>query len=668
MSRRWCDFQGSLARVLGINIALIGPGGKRIAFFNGLPFHYDYDHSPELTGLLEGYFYRLTGLSKRKGESKVIEDPLGILVVPVFLEGGLFLVLFGGLNKEKKLCRQIFLERLKNYGFPKAEEISAKIRTIPPVELQRKADSIGRICRLLTRALSKTEKLEEKTTLLAVIDEINKLAATLFSPKIFDLNRILELVVSLLIILCDADGGWAFSFCSTGGATVYRGADKTGFLKGLEGKWLAAVEQGKDPVKAIKQRFASGAKRGSGYLAIEKFCVQTGDSQICLGVVRSRNRYVKTVLSSLAQQSLIALEAFSLYTLLRQQLGILLNSVRHGIIVINNRGNIMLVNRAVADILTGYKIALSPGKPLEGMGICQSIKMAIHNAITGGEYALRKKSVLGESKNLGYISWDVTPLMRNDKIIGAILVIEDITENESLRTLKEDWERLTTASEVAAGIAHEIRNPLSTAGAAIQLLERVSEVDRRKELLDKISAELERMNNILTDFLNLSKPKSNLLLEQVNLLGVIEDMKYLFKSEAYLHNVELTINHAQSFPPVMGEVIGLKQVFLNIVKNAIEALMGKSVSEGRCLVISLDSDDNYACVSFEDNGPGISPEYLRVIKRPFFTTKKSGTGLGLSISSSIIKRMGGELRFESESGRGTKVSVLLPLGTKNDKK
>ena len=96
--------------------------------------------------------------------------------------------------------------------------------------------------------------------------------------------------------------------------------------------------------------------------------------------------------------------------------------------------------------------------------------------------------------------------------------------------------------------------------------------------------------------------------------------------------------------------------------------MSKSVSEGRRLVISFDFDDNNACVSFEDNGPGISPEHLRIIQRPFFTTKKSGTGLGLSISASIIKRMGGELCFESYSGRGTKVSVLLPLGAKNDKK
>lgn len=668
LSRRWCDFQDSLAHMLGINIAVIGPGGKLIALYNGLPFHYDYYHSPELTGLIEGYLIKLTRFSNRRGESKVVEDPLGILAVPVPLEGGLFLVLSGGLNKEKKLCRQFFLERLKEYGLPKAKEISARIRTISPVELQKKAGSVGTIYRLLNHALSKTKKLEEKTTLLAVIDEINKLTATLFGPRFFDLNRFLGLVVSSLIILCDADGGFAFCLSDTGGATVYRGTDKEGFLKGLENKWLTAVEQGKNPIKAIKQHISSGAKKGLGDFAIEKFCVKIKDFLICLGVVCSRSRYVKTVLSSFAQQSLIALEVFSLYALLRQQLGIILNSVRHGIIVINNRGNIMLVNRAVADILAGYGIALLPGKPLDGLGMCQAIKMAIHNAITAGEYTLQKKSVLGEGKNLRYISWDVTPLMRSDKIIGAILVIEDITESESLHTLKEDWERLTTASEVAAGIAHEIRNPLSTAGAAIQLLEKVSEAGRRKELLGKISTELKRMNNILTDFLNLSKPKSNLVLEQVDLLGLIEEMEYLFQSEAYLHNVELIIKRPQSFPPVIGEIIGLKQVFLNIEKNAIEALMSKSVSEGRRLVISFDFDDNNACVSFEDNGPGISPEHLRIIQRPFFTTKKSGTGLGLSISASIIKRMGGELCFESYSGRGTKVSVLLPLGAKNDKK
>ncbi|NLL20587.1 MAG: hypothetical protein GX263_02460, partial [Firmicutes bacterium] len=379
---------------------------------------------------------------------------------------------------------------------------------------------------------------------------------------------------------------------------------------------------------------------------------------------------VKTALSFLARQALIALELFGQYNLLNHYFEILLNSVCHSIVMINKKGNIILINTAAANYFTAQGIALSPGKPFEELELCQPMKSALRRAISDGESSLQKNYVFGEGNTLSYINWDVIPLMHQGVISGAALVVEDVTENESLRSLRDDWERLTTASEVAAGIAHEVRNPLSTAGAAIQLLKSVNEEDRRQELLGKISTELERMNNILTDFLNLSKPKDNLVLEQVDLVRVIEEMEFIFKSEAFLHNVKLKINYSfsEGFPKVMGEITGLKQVFLNIAKNAVEAVSDKDASEGGRLDISLHYDDSYAWVSFEDNGPGISPEYLSIIQRPFFTTKKKGTGLGLSISSSIIKRMGGELRFHSEPGRGTAVHVLLPVSTQNDKK
>lgn len=669
ISSQGLEFLRFLAQLLDVSIGIIGPEGKLISLFTGISFIADYDRFPALIGLLEGFFYKLTQVTPKKGESEVFEDPLGILVAAVRLESGFCLVLAGGLNKEKKLCRQDFLKRLKDYGVSEAEVISSGMRTISVEELKKIADRIQATYRWFTNLLSENKKLREGKMLLEAIDKINRRTVTLLCSEHCDLKRILDLVVKSLITLCAAEGAWAFAFNGADSTVVYRGAKIAAFLGELEGEWERAVNLGEDPQIALQKKITS-AKESLRYPATEDFSMRKGDSLICLGVVNAQKKNVKTALSFLARQALIALELFGQYNLLQQYLGILLNSVRHGIVMINKKGNIILINTAAANYFTAKGIALSPGKPFEELELCQPMKSALRRAISDGESSLQKNYVFGEGNTLSYINWDVIPLMHQGVISGAALVVEDVTENESLRSMRDDWERLTTASEVAAGIAHEVRNPLSTAGAAIQLLKSVNEEDRRQELLGKISTELERMNNILTDFLNLSKPKDNLVLEQVDLVRVIEEMEFIFKSEAFLHNVKLKINYSfsEGFPKVMGEITGLKQVFLNIAKNAIEAVSDKDASEGGRLEISLHYDYSYAWVSFEDNGPGISPEYLSIIQRPFFTTKKKGTGLGLSISTSIIKRMGGELRFHSEPGRGTAVHVLLPVSTQNDKK
>ncbi len=669
ISSQGLEFLRFLAQLLDVSIGIIGPEGKLISLFTGISFIADYDRFPALIGLLEGFFYKLTQVTPKKGESEVFEDPLGILVAAVRLESGFCLVLAGGLNKEKKLCRQDFLKRLKDYGVSEAEVISSGMRTISVEELKKIADRIQATYRWFTNILSENKKLREGKMLLEAIDKINRRTVTLLCSEHCDLKRILDLVVKSLITLCAAEGAWAFALNGADSTVVYRGAKIAAFLGELEGEWERAVNLGEDPQIALQKKITLG-KKGLKYPAVENFFIRKKEFLICLGVANYRQKNVKTALSFLARQALIALELFGQYNLLQQYLGILLNSVRHGIVMINKKGNIILINTAAANYFTAKGIALSPGKPFEELELCQPMKSALRRAISDGESSLQKNYVFGEGNTLSYINWDVIPLMHQGVISGAALVVEDVTENESLRSMRDDWERLTTASEVAAGIAHEVRNPLSTAGAAIQLLKSVNEEDRRQELLGKISTELERMNNILTDFLNLSKPKDNLVLEQVDLERVIEEMEFIFKSEAFLHNVKLKINYSfsEGFPKVMGEITGLKQVFLNIAKNAIEAVSDKDASEGGRLEISLHYDYSYAWVSFEDNGPGISPEYLSIIQRPFFTTKKKGTGLGLSISTSIIKRMGGELRFHSEPGRGTAVHVLLPVSTQNDKK
>ena len=222
ISPRELEFLRSLAQLLDIGIGIIGPEGKLLSFFAGISFIFSYDRYPALTGLLEGFFYYLVKITNKVGEIDVIEDPLGIVVRP---EGRLCLGIGGGLNQEKKLCRQDFFRRLKNYGVSEAEVISAGKRTVSSDELKSIAARIQAIYRWFTNTPNENEKPGETKLLLEASDKIDKLTVALLCSEHFDLRRVLELVAGSLITLCGAEGAWAFALGGAGGTTVCRGAE-----------------------------------------------------------------------------------------------------------------------------------------------------------------------------------------------------------------------------------------------------------------------------------------------------------------------------------------------------------------------------------------------------------------------------------------------------------
>ena len=189
---------------------------------------------------------------------------------------------------------------------------------------------------------------------------------------------------------------------------------------------------------------------------------------------------------------------------------------------------------------------------------------------------MQKRSVIGEGDSLTHLRWDVVPLLREDGCsAGAVLVFNDITEPVKIHHEIQDWERLATAGEIAAGLAHEIRNPLATAKAAIQLVRMVEDPVKQEELLGKLERELDRMNDILTNFLNISKPMPENKQEPVNLDQTLHELLFLLNSEALLNEIDLEINLSTGKPlVVLGSANSIKQVFLNIARNAIEAMEG----------------------------------------------------------------------------------------------
>lgn len=254
-----------------------------------------------------------------------------------------------------------------------------------------------------------------------------------------------------------------------------------------------------------------------------------------------------------------------------------------------------------------------------------------------------------------------TRVLRNryDNVLGAMLTYKDITVQELLEEQVRQSEKLAVIGELAAGTAHEIRNPLTSVRGFIQLLDRKYGDDApEKEYFRIILSELNRVNDIIREFLLLSKPTNpNLRLIDVN--TVMEDVKTLMSSDALLRNIDLQFQLSDVPAICEVDVEQIKQVFINLIRNAFEAIK----LHGR-LSVSIRVAGEDCEISFADNGPGIRKDALGRIFEPFYTTKEEGTGLGLTVSYRIIQNHGGTIDVESEEGRGATFYVRLPLATK----
>lgn len=226
------------------------------------------------------------------------------------------------------------------------------------------------------------------------------------------------------------------------------------------------------------------------------------------------------------------------------------------------------------------------------------------------------------------------------------------------RMLRAD--RLATIGELAAGAAHEIRNPLTSIKSSLQYLESRCREESEKRLLGVALAETDRIDGILAALLSFSRP-TELRKEPCDLVALLEESAALVEIQARAKGVDLRL----SLPPrplaVEADGSQLKQVFLNVFLNAVQAMGGG----GTLAVEALRAGGGRPLVRVTDTGPGIPEEALEKVFDPFFTTKKGGTGLGLSICYTIVKAHGGEIEVRSRPGEGTTVLVSLPAGPRS---
>ncbi|MBA4496131.1 ATP-binding protein [Paenactinomyces guangxiensis] len=264
----------------------------------------------------------------------------------------------------------------------------------------------------------------------------------------------------------------------------------------------------------------------------------------------------------------------------------------------------------------------------------------------------------GITRNLSMTAHPVCD--RDQECKGYYLIIENVTEVRALEKQVRRNNRLATIGQIAAGTAHEIRNPLTSIKGFLQVIgHKLRENNQLKEhgYIEIMQREISRISNLVGEFLLLSKPR-DVHLRTVNVCQVLKEILPLIKNEALLHNVTVNIERRlSSLPMVIADGELLKQVFLNLCKNAIEAMR-----DGGLLTIrlGLQEPENKFVVDIVDAGPGIPSHVLEQIFDPFFTTKENGTGLGLPICKQILNEFGGRIDVTSDE-MGTTFHVHLPL-------
>jgi PAS domain S-box-containing protein len=235
-----------------------------------------------------------------------------------------------------------------------------------------------------------------------------------------------------------------------------------------------------------------------------------------------------------------------------------------------------------------------------------------------------------------------------------VAIRNDITERKKTEEIIHRQDKLAAVGQLAAGVAHEIRNPLTSMKGYAEFLTLDEKDPERLEFMNIILDEIERVNTIVEDFMVLAKPKM-VELEEKNVVPVIKNVVSLLEFEARKKHVKLSFDCPHEIIQIECDENRLKQVFLNFIKNGIEAMPNGGELRVRTMI-----HDNNVQISIQDTGVGIPKEKLKQLGEPFYTTKKNGNGLGLMVSFKIIENHNGKVFVESEPNKGTTFNILLP--------
>lgn len=341
------------------------------------------------------------------------------------------------------------------------------------------------------------------------------------------------------------------------------------------------------------------------------------------------------------------------------------NAIQEGIIVTDSNGRITYLNRAACELF-GLRNDDSLGK-----GLDERVRGLDWKSLTQTGGAISRDIEIFYPTNR-VINFYVVPLVieqqpdgdgKTEAIVrevGHAMILRDITESRRSAEMTLESERLNALTLLAAGVAHEIGNPLNSLNIHLQLLERnVKKLDpgvqaEMQESVEVARAEISRLDSIVSQFLRAIRPTHpELHPESVN--AIVDEAVRFFAPEIKDRDVLVEQELRSDLPTLQLDRDQIKQAFYNVIKNSLEAMKQRGV-----LRIRTDMDSTHVIITFGDTGGGISAENLSRVFEPYFTTKRSGTGLGLLIVRRIVREHGGELSVQSQQGKGFSVIIRLP--------
>jgi two-component system, sporulation sensor kinase E len=332
-------------------------------------------------------------------------------------------------------------------------------------------------------------------------------------------------------------------------------------------------------------------------------------------------------------------------------------ALQEGVIVLDPQGVISFVNRSAGRIF-----GIDPEKAA-GEHLSSQVRGLDWETLGKPGRTISRDLEVFYPENR-YLNFYLAPIDSGetpDESLGYVMLIRDITRNRAEAEETLESERLNALTLLAAGVAHEIGNPLNSLDIHLQLLNRklrkLPPGDRKplEEHLSTARGEIQRLDGILKQFLNAVRPTAPRR-ERQDLHALLHETLRLLEPELESRKASVELDLASTMQPAMVDAGQFQQALYNLIRNAYQALPGEN---GRITIRTRMNDFEYV-ISIEDNGSGISPEHMGAIFEPYRTTKSSGSGLGLLIVRRIIREHGGDIAIESEENQGTRVVVHLP--------
>ena len=360
-----------------------------------------------------------------------------------------------------------------------------------------------------------------------------------------------------------------------------------------------------------------------------------------------------------------------------QDLQSVLDAVLDGVIVVDGHGRIAQLNTEAARILEvspekaqGSKLADYFGKDHAVSQIAEQARADRRGAIAEDVRIERRfDSDAQVAIAASPIELDARVGAESEAALGVVIELRDQTLRSFLREGDAQRDQLERYGQIAVGIAHEVKNPLGGIRGAAELLRSWASEDRSHSAADLIVREVDRITALVDDLMVFARGDA-LKLAPVNVHRVLDDVLQLLEMDPLSKNVTTERIYDPSIPELLADTDRLTQVFLNLARNALQAM--QDIGGGRLEITTrMTLDDRLTnregrqiptvLLSIRDTGAGIAPETLERLATPFFTTRSEGTGLGLSVAQHWTTRHDGNLRIQSKLGEGTTVRIALPL-------